>query len=205
MRKRIMIGLLAMGIVATWGTDASATNRINGILIKHGSPWSAEITLTGAPAADTLITVAGTVRVEIICLGPQGQGTGNPEQQDADITTTRRVTNENFDGTGHAVVTLEFNLEGTECQQNNFQKVLDSELIISLSIVTAWKACNGKEPGPDRVNDGDACFEFRGTVETVRSKPIEAVATTCGAGIRRADGTVPMQELPCESVHHIEL
>jgi hypothetical protein len=196
-RKRVIIGLLVMSVLAMWGTDANAFNRINGVIIKH-SNLTAVVSLSGAGGNDTLVTIALDVTVEFICKGPQDQSTGNPETQDVTATQTERLTGDDFTN-GQAVVTFVFDLvTGTQCHQNNFVKVQGSELAAGLVATIAYKSCIGKEPGADNFNDGDSCFEFGGTVET--TKVIEAVRTECDPGVRDpVTGSVPPQELSCET------
>ena len=199
MGKRICIGLMVASMVAVWGTDANAFNRINGILIKHGS-LEAVVFLNGPPAADTLLTVAATLTVEMLCKNPQDKSVdpGTPERQEAEITQSQIVTSDAFDKvSGKAEVTFVFDFDSLKCHQKNFKVHPGSVLAISVSAVTAWTKCNGKEPGPDGVRDGNACYEFDGAVQTINTKPIEAVQTTCTAGVREPDGTVSPQELPC--------
>ena len=48
MSKRVLIGLLAVSVLAMWGSAANASNRISGIIIKHRS-IEVEVTLCGDP------------------------------------------------------------------------------------------------------------------------------------------------------------
>jgi hypothetical protein len=198
MRKPLVSALLVVSLILMWGAEASAFNRINGILIRHGS-LIATVFLTGSGAADSLVTVALDVTVEYLCKNPQDKFTdpGTPERQDVTATQSQVLTNDDFDGQGKASVTFVFDFASLQCHQNNFTKVAESELAVGLTLTTAYKKCVGKEPGPDGINDGTACFEFGKTVET--TNVIEAVQTTCEAGVRNPDGTVPDQEFICET------
>jgi hypothetical protein len=201
MYKRVLMGLLVVSVVAMWGSAAQAFNRINGVLIKH-SDLTVEVDLQGVPAADTLVRIVLDLTVEIVCRNPQNMvvDPGTPEFQDVTLMNTARVTSADFTN-GKFLLVVVFDLSATECHQNNFIKVPGSELARSVSATTAWLQCNGKEPGTDGITDGDACFEFGGTVETTRSRPIEVLQTECTSDvIRNDDGTFPSHELDCDSV-----
>jgi hypothetical protein len=197
MSKRILVGLLVMSMAATWSSDALAFNRINGILIRH-TDLNVTVFLSGV-GQNVIATVALEAIVEILCTNPQDKSTnpGTPELQPVSQTQSQVVTRDQFDGNGQASVTFVFDFSGLTCHQKNFKKVPESELTAGLVATIAYKQCNGTEPGPDGIRDGDPCFEFGGTSETV--KVLEVVETTCEPGIRNPDGTVPSQELTCDS------
>jgi hypothetical protein len=189
MSKRFLIGLLAVSVVAMWGSDANAFNRILNVAIKHRQ-WVAEVTLSGFEQ-DSLLTLVGRTVVEFIC--EKERGPTILEKQKVNLNVTKQLASFDFNQT---VVTLI--LDQISCVQcpPPFTKVEDSELIVEFDATTAWKRCNGVEPGPDEMADNNSCFEFNGTDETTVT--IEALQTSnCGPGVREEGGSVPPQTLSC--------
>ena len=188
MSKRVLIGLLAVSVVAMWGSDANAFNRMGDIIIRHNQ-WRAEVALSGFEQ-NSLLTLVGRTVVEFIC-----KKGGDPtvlEKQTVDLNVTKQLASFDFNRT---VVTLI--LDQISCVQcPPFTKVEDSELIVKFDATTTWKRCNGIEPGPDEIDDGNPCFEFNGTDETTAT--IEALRTfKCDPGVRGEKGSVPPQTLSC--------
>jgi hypothetical protein len=198
MSKRFLIGLLAVSVVAMWGSDANARNRVGDIIIIHNQ-WAAEVTLSGFEQ-NSLLTLVGRAVVEFIC-----EKGGDRwflrwwwpvptvlEKQTVDLNVTKQLASFDFNRT---VVTLI--LDQISCVQcPPFTKVEDSELIVKFDATTTWKRCNGIEPGPDEIDDGNPCFEFNGTDETTVT--IEALRTfNCGPGVRGKGDGVPNQTLSC--------
>jgi hypothetical protein len=188
MSKRVLIGLLAVSVVAMWGSNAKAFNSVNGVRVVH-SEWEAKVTLSGFEQ-DSLLTLVGRTVIELIC-----KKGGDPtvlEKQTVDLNVTKQLASFDFNRT---VVTL--TLDQISCVQcPPFTKVEDSELIVKFDATTTWKRCNGIEPGPDEINDGNPCFEFNGTDETTVT--IEALRTfKCDPGVRKEKGSVPPQTLSC--------
>lgn len=188
MSKRVLIGLLAVSVVAMWGSNANAFNSILGVDIIH-SEWRAKVTLSGFERA-SLLTLVGRTVVEFIC-----KKKGGPtvlEKQTVDLNVTKQLASFDFNRT---VVTLILNqISCVQCPP--FTKVEDSELIVKFDATTTWKRCNGIEPGPDEIDDGNPCFEFNGTDETAAT--IEALRTfKCDPGVRGEKGSVPPQTLSC--------
>jgi hypothetical protein len=56
MSKQVLIGLLAVSVLAMWGSVASAFNRINGIIIRHSTLY-AEVTLCADPLQTTQLSL----------------------------------------------------------------------------------------------------------------------------------------------------
>lgn len=193
MNKRVLSGLLAASVVAMWGTEASAFNRILGVLIKHNSPWVAEVVLTGFEARSLLI-LKGGASVEILCEKPGNRIFKGKVRLDKTERFKRKVrldiTEQLTDfplGTG--VKTVFLDLSSAKCP-GYFVKVVDSE-VIKLDLTTTWAKCVGS-------SDGDPCF--KGGVKT--TEPIETVKTSnCVPGSRDPeDGSVPAQILTCNVV-----
>jgi hypothetical protein len=189
MYKRVLIGLFVISVVAMWGSAAQAFNRINGIIIRHGS-LEVEVTLCGDPLEDTLLTVELEVKVEILCKNPAGKIVpGNPGRQTFNLTFSADETVLSPDDfntptcdsgepsnnlTAQKIFT--FNLsEDTQCKQKNFTKVPGSELAKKVSATVAW--CN------------DAACQ----------QPIEILESQCTGS--RGEGGVPDEDIDCETVH----
>ena len=199
MNNRVLIGLLAASVVAMWGTEASAYNRINGIIIKHNSPWVAVVILTGFEARSLLI-LKGEASVNILCEKPGNRIFKRKGRHDKTEQFKRKVrldiTEQLTDfplgspiATG--VKTVFLDLSSAKCP-GYFLKVVDSE-VIKLDLTTTWARCVGST-----VRDGDPCF--KGGVKT--TEPIETVKTSnCVPGNRDPeDGSVPAQILTCNVV-----
>jgi hypothetical protein len=190
MSKRVLIGLLAVSVVAMWGSEANAFNRIGDIAIKHSSEWREEVTMSGFEQGSLLKLVGRTV-VGFIC-----KKEGSPT-----ILEKRKVRLKGRKQLGPCCSTQEVwslildQISSVQCPPP-FTKVEGSELIVKFDATTTWKRCNGVEPGPDGIDDGNPCFEFSSTDETTVT--IEALRTfNCDPGVREEGGGVPNQTLSC--------
>jgi hypothetical protein len=189
MSKLVLIGLLAVSVVAMWGSEANAYNRLGDIVVKH-SQWRAEVTLSGFEQA-SLLTLVGRTVVEFICKKEGDQTV--LEKQTVDLNVTKQLL-ASFDFNRTVVTLILDQISCVQCPL--FTKVEGSELIVKFDATTTWKRCNGIEPGPDKIDDGDPCFEFNGTDETTVT--IEALRTfKCDPGVRKEKGSVPPQTLSC--------
>jgi hypothetical protein len=198
---------LCSAVVLLWGSDSSAFNRINGILLKH-SNFQATVLLSGAAInADTALTVSLTVTAEFICINPQSKKVdpGTPELQDVDLTQTRVVRSEDFDENGHAVVVFNFPLQQlTSCHQKNFQKINNTELAVAVNGEVVWN--NKKNKVIEDIHVESCEPGSRGWSEEPGA-PTAECQTTCD-GLCDPDtwffGCVPHQELSCLCEVHNE-
>jgi hypothetical protein len=170
MSKRILIGLLAVSVLAIWGNAANAFNRINGIILRHSSV-EVEVTLCGDPLQNTELTLVLVGKVELTCENPGGHvPRGNPGHPTFPFTfqKTKPVTSNDFTtemtcdsgNNNNATATIPFTFNfpsGVKCKKK-WTKV-NSELI-SVAATATW-SCTGT--GPECQNAGD-------TIETVRAE-----------------------------------
>jgi hypothetical protein len=200
MYKRVLIGLFVLSVVALWGSAAQAFNRINGIIIKHGS-IEVEVILCGNPLVDTLLTVDLEVEIEIQCKNPAGKIVpGTPGHQtfsrtfgDFEGVPFGEFTNDDNGGacdnpndnnqTTHRFFTFEFPSD-LKCKQKNWTKVPGSELAKSVEATVKW--CTDD-------NDNDSCQD---------EERIEFVETACTGS--RGEGGVPSEDISCNPVEHVD-
>jgi hypothetical protein len=153
MYKGVLIGLFVICVLALWGTDANAFNRINGILIRHSS-IEVEVTLCGNPLQPTQLDLLLAGEGVLECANPSGNvppGTGHQtipftferslEVSSGDFTTDVTCdSGNNNDAT--ALITTVFELE-LECKQKNFTK--NSEVVNVEEATATWR-CLGSGP-----------------------------------------------------------
>ena len=204
MSKRVLlIGLLAVSVLAMWGSAAYAFNRINGIIIKHRS-IEVDVTLCGDPLEDTLLTLLLELEVEIQCLNPTGKLVpGTPGHQTFPLTfeAFQVVPSSDFDpdnnngglcnndNGNNATIrrTFTFDLASEEelkCKQKKFTKVPGSELVKSAEVTAKW--CTDD-------NENNSCED---------DERIEFVETVC-TGSRDENG-VPSEDTSCDAVEHVD-
>jgi hypothetical protein len=193
MSKQVLIGLLAVSVLAMWGSAASAFNRINGIIIRH-SDLVVEVPLCGNPLMETLLTLDLQVEVEIACQNPGGHvPNGNPGHPTFSfpLTTSQLVPSGDFIDTPPSdTCAYENNHETTlrtftfplppevQCKKK-WTQVPNSELI-SVAATATWSFCNESSC----QNPGDT---------------IEAIHVECADTPHTEDG------VPCEDVHeHVD-
>lgn len=200
MNNRVLIGLLAASVVAMWGTEASAYNRINGIIIKHRNPLETMVLMTGNEKRSLLI-LKGEASVKFLCEKPgnrifKRKGRHDKTEQfkrKVRLDITERLTD--FPPRGFPIATgvktVVLDLSSAKCP-GYFLKVVDLE-VIKLDLTTTWAKCVGST-----VRDGDPCL--KGSVKT--TEPIETVkASNCVPGNRDPeDGSDPAQILTCNVV-----
>lgn len=195
----MLIGLFVISMVAMWGSAAQAFNRINGIIIRHGS-IEVEVILCGNPLVDTLLTLALEVEVEIQCKNPAGKivpgKPGHPTFSltfsafqdvpfadfDPDDTNGGLCDNGNGNnGTTRRIFTFDFPA-GLKCKQKNWKKVPGSELAKSIEVTAKW--CTDD-------NNNNSCQD---------GERIEFVETSC-TGSRNGEGG---PNVSCAPVDHVD-
>jgi hypothetical protein len=195
MNKRVLIGLLTAGVVAMWGTEANASNRILGVIITHNSPWLAQVVLRGFEAHSRLV-LTGEAPVEILCEKPGNRISKRKVRLDKPEQFKRKVR---FDKTEQltafpittGVTTVSLDVSSAKCP-GDFLKVKGSDGI-EPDLMVAWEKCVGST-----ARDSDPCF--KGGVKT--TEPIETVKTSNCVPANRdpEDGSVPAQILTCNVV-----
>jgi hypothetical protein len=153
MSKRVLIGLLAVSILAMWGSAANAFNRINGIIIRH-SDLVAEVTLCGDPRQETRLTILLEVVVEILCK-KKHYGGYSYQTQTVMLTfdDSQTVLSADFTGDSNppvcnhatALKTFVFDLSSAQCSGYKFKKVPNSEEPTSVDATATWE-CIGTGP-----------------------------------------------------------
>lgn len=199
MSNRVLIGLLAASAVAMWGTEASAYNRINGVIIKHSSPLL-QVLMSGEED-DSILDVQGGASVEILCEKPGNRilkrkvrhdKTEQFERKVAFNFARRLVDFPSVSSNAKGVQDVLLDLSSAKCPAH-FLKVGNSAVLKSPDIMVAWEKCVGST-----ARGGDPCF--KGGVKT--TEPIETVKiSNCLPGKRDPeDGSVPAQILTCNVV-----
>jgi hypothetical protein len=215
MSKWVLIGLLAVSVLAMWGSAVNAFNRINGIIIRH-SDLVAEVTLCGDPLVNTQLTLNLDVVVEIACRNPGGHvPNGKPGHPTFPLTfqaskgvTSGNVPTGDFDpnvpcssgNNNNATATIEFTFPlppKVKCKPK-WTKVPDSELI-SVSATATW-SCTTDTTG-ECQNAGDTIeaihVECADTPHTVEGVPCEDFSEHVGM-----EGAPPPPLVePCADIH----
>jgi hypothetical protein len=213
MYKRVLIGLLAVSMLAVWGTDANANNRVLGILVKH-SDLVLEVALCGDPLVDTQLGLIVDGTVTIACQNPGGHV---PKGKPGHPTFSFHFTGSQAVPTGPAG----FNTPSTVCaglyETNNltavrtftvplppevkckpkWTKVPNSELV-SVAATATW-TCPNEGPASDCQNAGDTIeavhVECANTPHTEGGVPCDDVEQHVG------EEGAPPPPLPCVDIY----
>lgn len=219
MYKRVLIGLLAVSMVAVWGTDANANNRVLGVLVKH-SDLVLEIELCGDPLVETALAVAGTAHVEIQCKNPGGHvpngKPGHPTfsfnfaqsqtvptgifNNPSPVCAGLYPTSDNNKTAVKTFTTFTVPLPSSVKCKPKWTMVPNSELI-SVEVTAMWR-CTSAEPGSD-------CQTANETIEAVHVECADTPHTEEGVPcndveehVNDVEGDPPPPLLPDGCVAH---
>jgi len=170
MGKQVLFGLLAVSILAMWGSAANAFNRINGIIIKHRS-IEVDVRVCGDPLQSTKLTLVLKGKVELTCENPGGHvPKGKPGHPTFPFTFTASevVTSGDFttevtcdsgnDNNATALIPFTFDFpSAAKCKPKWTQ--VGAELI-NVAATATWR-CIGT--GPECQDEDDT------TIEVVRT------------------------------------
>jgi hypothetical protein len=167
MSKRVLIGLLAVSILAMCGSAANAFNRINGIIIRHRSV-EVEVTLCGNPQQPTQLDLFLDGAGFLECWNPAGKlppGTGHQTipfilerslEVSSDDFTTEVMCDSGNNNNATALIRTVFELE-LECKQKKFTK---KSAVINVEVTATWRC----------LDSGPECPGGAATIEAVRTE-----------------------------------